>query len=198
MENPPAPQQLPADCKVVLVERTNNHFVFPWWALMVVLILISAVIALGVHCYNLKSSFLAGTSPPLHEVIPVSIQEDESNNDSNSSNHHTANINAASEAYIKDISGLVFPNSSVEYLTNNDLAFLQNYELESKKIIIQMAINELYARHGFLFGKDDVREYYSRYSWYCGTKSMEAARQEFNDIEKWNADFLVSQLGAIS
>jgi hypothetical protein len=102
------------------------------------------------------------------------------------------------EEYFQNSDGMIFPDSSVEYLTDDDLAFLKDYDDELKQIILQMAINELYARHGFLFGKQEILEYYSQYSWYCGIKSMDAARREFNDIEKWNADFLVLWLDSIS
>lgn len=56
----------------------------------------------------------------------------------------------------------ILPQSSTAYLTESDLTGLTADEL-------QMAINEIYARHGRRFNKESVQEYFDSMSWYTGT-----------------------------
>ena len=79
---------------------------------------------------------------------------------------------------------LVFSDSSSRALTESDVAGKSNDQL-------QMAINEIYARHGYIFKRDDLKEYFSKFSWYSGTTSdMDAVSASFSDIEAQNVEFL--------
>lgn len=187
----------PPDCQVVIVERNKTRTVLPWWLLMIVVILIVMTTALSVYCYKLQVSTVSGTSVETPEE-PIDDTGKETTSEMNICSEDTCVNTEISVKYLRDTDGMIFPNSSYEYLTNDDLAFLTNYDNEWKKIILQMGINELYARHGFRFGRQEILDFYSQYSWYCGTKSMNAARCEFNDMESWNADFLVLWLDSFS
>lgn len=80
--------------------------------------------------------------------------------------------------------GIIFPNSSVELLDENKLKNLTKDEL-------QYAINELCARHGYIFKDDVLRAYYERYDWYEKTvKPEDFSTSLFNDIEKKNFEML--------
>ena len=198
MENNTPHTLMPSESKVVIIEKNKRCTMVPWWLLMVVLILVIALISLGGYCYNLRVSSLSIANTTPHEVPIDAAEENMSDASACLKNTCVETANEMPEEYFQNSDGMVFPDSSVEYLTDDDLTFLKDYDDESKQIILQMAINELYARHGFLFGKQEVLEYYSQYYWYCGTKNMDAARQEFNDIERRNADFLVLWLENIS
>lgn len=60
----------------------------------------------------------------------------------------------------------IFPQSSTEYMTKADLAGMTADE-------VQMAINEIYARHHRKFILPEVQDYFDSKSWYTGT--IEAA-----------------------
>ena len=61
---------------------------------------------------------------------------------------------------VEEVSGdYILPQSSVQYITNADLAGLSEWE-------IRVARNEIYARHGRIFTSPDLAEYFSQKSWY--------------------------------
>lgn len=78
----------------------------------------------------------------------------------------------------------ILPNSSTALLTESDLAGLSKDD-------IQLAINEIYARHGRKFKNENVRNYFESKSWYKGTIESNAFSESvFSDIEAKNVDFL--------
>lgn len=79
-----------------------------------------------------------------------------------------------------------FDYSSTSYLTEADLYGLTKDE-------IQECINDIYARHGYIFKDSDIRAHYESMCWYHGTCSdMETAARSFNSVEKANVQLLVS------
>ena len=79
----------------------------------------------------------------------------------------------------------IFPQSATEYLELEDLAGMDKDQ-------IQMAINEIYARHGRKFVMQEVQEYFSSLSWYEGT--VEAADFDvsvMNQYEGANINLMV-------
>lgn len=60
----------------------------------------------------------------------------------------------------------IFPQSSTEYLSSDDLNGMSADE-------IQMAINEIYARHHRKFVLQSVQDYFNSKSWYSGTVEAE-------------------------
>ena len=58
----------------------------------------------------------------------------------------------------------IFPNSDSEYLKKSDLKGMSKYE-------INLAKNELYARHGRKFKSKELQEYFNSKSWYYGIYS---------------------------
>lgn len=55
----------------------------------------------------------------------------------------------------------IFPDSDTTYLTKSDLKGMSADELNYAK-------NELYARHGRIFNREDLQEYFEDCSWYEG------------------------------
>lgn len=99
--------------------------------------------------------------------------------------NHEENINgkkSASETLSEE--GIVFLSSSTEVLKESDVKNLTDEE-------IQMAINEIYARNGYIFKDKTKQKYYEKYDWYKGEiKSEDFSKEVFNDIEKKNMDLL--------
>lgn len=58
--------------------------------------------------------------------------------------------------------GDVLPNSSTEYLEREDIQFLTDEEL-------RLARNEIYARHGYTFQDEALRDYFMSKPWYQAT-----------------------------
>ena len=56
----------------------------------------------------------------------------------------------------------ILPDSDKRYYTREELNKLSDYDL-------QMAINEIYARHGRKFDTESIRKYFESKSWYHGT-----------------------------
>jgi len=79
----------------------------------------------------------------------------------------------------------IFPQSSTSYLSESDLVLLDADR-------IQMAINEIYARHHRKFVLKEVQDYFNTKSWYSGT--IEAADFDtnvMNDYEAANINLMV-------
>ena len=76
----------------------------------------------------------------------------------------TATPTVAAPEESKDISGkdYIFPDSDSRYLTDEDLAGYSSDQLE-------LAKNEIYARHGRKFVTQRIADYFNSKSWYKGT-----------------------------
>lgn len=98
----------------------------------------------------------------------------------------------------------LFPHSSSEYLTEDDLNSLYDDDLQVRKHRVQLAINEIFARYGYTFsGKSDTaKEARSRFedtSWYKAAQATCPARNQedlmayyFNEFENANINALVA------
>lgn len=104
----------------------------------------------------------------------------------------TVSEKSVSDKVQKGDSDYILPESSSRYYTKQELSQLDDYTL-------QMAINEIYARHGRKFDTQSIREYFEGKTWYRGTinpadfDGNEAAY--FNEYEMANRE-LMSQIRA--
>lgn len=84
-------------------------------------------------------------------------------------------------------SGFVFPNSDTELIGRREIENLSDHDL-------MYAINELYARHGYIFRNQQICDYYEQFTWYRGeVPSDEFSTECFNQIESDNWSLLVSE-----
>ena len=90
--------------------------------------------------------------------------------------------------------------STAEYvLSDSDMRYLELEEVEALadyggKDLIRLAVNEMYARHGFVFKKPKNQEYFERKSWYYpqpGLTDSYVKEHLFNDYEKANLEMLL-------
>lgn len=80
----------------------------------------------------------------------------------------------------------IIADSASKYLEASDIAGLTSDQ-------IQMAINEIYARHGRKFKDDEVRAYFESKSWYKGTVEPEQFDSSvFNEYEEENLKYLLA------
>ena len=79
---------------------------------------------------------------------------------------------------------MIFPDSSREVLYEDVIEDLSDEEL-------RLAINELYARHGYIFKDETLREYFKQFDWYEEKiNSDDFSIDVFNEIERENIDLL--------
>lgn len=78
----------------------------------------------------------------------------------------------------------IFPNSNTEYLTDEQVSCLTKEQL-------RLARNEIFARHGYIFKDEELKEYFSSKSWYTGTINADAFDiNSLSKIEKANVDLI--------
>lgn len=78
--------------------------------------------------------------------------------------------------------GQIFPNSSTELLTSSDISSLTSEQAQD-------AINEIYAREGYIFKESPYKEYYAQFSWYHKTYS-DMQTVPLNTVEYQNVQML--------
>lgn len=84
-------------------------------------------------------------------------------------------------------SGFIFPDSGTLVIGQGEIEALSDSELT-------YAINEIYARHGYIFKSAELRGYYEQFSWYSGeVPSEEFSVDCFNQIEQQNWTLLVQE-----
>lgn len=103
----------------------------------------------------------------------------------------TDNISITANEVYSDIDLLadyIFPQSSIAYLTKEDLAGMTAQE-------VQTAINEIYARHHRKFVREDVQAYFNTKSWYEGyVEADEFDISVMNNYEGYNINLMVEYL----
>lgn len=83
----------------------------------------------------------------------------------------------------------ILPESSERVLTDADVAGMSYDDL-------QMAINEIYARHGRIFGTQSIQEYFEGKSWYQGTTDADHFSDSvFSSVENQNIQFMLKKMG---
>lgn len=74
--------------------------------------------------------------------------------------------------------------ASIKKLTKDDLKGLLQIDI----ILLR---NSIYAKHGYIFKDKDIRDYFMGKPWYKEkTNDMNKVSVEFNEIEKYNVDFI--------
>lgn len=86
---------------------------------------------------------------------------------------------------LPDTTGMVFPDSADVRLNNSDIDGMDMDELRS-------ALNEIYARHGYIFHNEKYQKEFESYSWYEPTVDADDwdGDTELNRVEKYNVEFL--------
>ena len=88
-------------------------------------------------------------------------------------------------------SGMLFPDSSVSYLTAEQISarFNSMSTAPVSQSYAQDAVNEIFARHGYAFSTPEIRAYYEAQSWYHADPGYDGT---LNDVEQYNIVLLSS------
>lgn len=109
-----------------------------------------------------------------------------SNTSGNGAGNNT-NGEAAEDSDTAAEAEFIFKDSDSRYLTEEDLAGMDDWQL-------LIARNEIYARHGRLFSNSEIQAYFNEKSWYKGTVEPEVFDAQimdiFNDYELVNIEFI--------
>ena len=100
----------------------------------------------------------------------------------------TANVAYVKSPYETGVDEYVLPYSDSYCYSTEELSILDSFGL-------YVARNEIFARHGFIFGRDDLKEYFSSKSWYVPTytpEEYETLPSPTNDIENQNVQTILS------
>lgn len=79
--------------------------------------------------------------------------------------------------------GLIFPNSSNEKITNEELKYCDKFTL-------LLAKNEIFARKGYKFNDNQLHEYFRNMSWYKPLETITPTPENLNDVEKQNFNLI--------
>lgn len=74
-----------------------------------------------------------------------------------------------------------YPEASLRYLSVNEVSRFSSYELRLMR-------NEIFARHGYIFKSEDLRNYFNSQNWYQA--SYEDVNSMLSKIEKTNIDLI--------
>lgn len=136
--------------------------------------------------WNVKSWTYYGykTLDELYKTVIISNTELYNHEDNVNVNVNAAEVKADKKQKSSAEEGIIFPNSSEEVLSKKAVK-----KLSDKKL--RYAINEIYARHGYIFNDDALREYYEQYDWYeKQVKPEDFSTKLFNNVEKKNMKIL--------
>ena len=91
--------------------------------------------------------------------------------------------------------GMSAPASGLGYLwTYNTVnsALSANYVRNLSKSDVQLFINTIYAKNGYIFETDELQRLFSSQGWYHGTtRSMEAVSNSFSSLDRQNLNLLL-------
>lgn len=79
----------------------------------------------------------------------------------------------------------ILPNSSETYLTAQDLEGLSKTDL-------RIARNEIYARYGWVFEDETLRQHFENQSWYKTADFGNVSDDQLTELEKANRDLIIS------
>lgn len=87
--------------------------------------------------------------------------------------------------------GCIFPNSSTEEISEEEIKKLTDEEL-------RYAINEIWARHGYIFSTPEILKYYRQFDWYeekvpSSEWNKNGQNYYLNDIEKTNINRMTKE-----
>ncbi|WBW97070.1 YARHG domain-containing protein [Oceanirhabdus sp. W0125-5] len=154
-----------------------------------IVIAIIFVVFLG-SCNNDKNN-------PVNSIKgEINIESKESNEETdekkiNQGNHETMetseSIDNKNDTNKEDEYVLSF--SSERKLTDQDIYDLMSKYRDLDREGIDLAKNEIFARHGYVFKQNKYKEYFSNKSWYIPKENM--SMDELTELEWYNINFLI-------
>ena len=124
-----------------------------------------------------------------------SSQSSNNNNNNNGGNNappaNNSNYGHYAPGYVYNSSDFVFPESSSRQLTRSEISSVLSSMTGSpvSGSFAQDAVNEIYARNGYCFRDEKIRNYYEAQPWYYADESFSTS--DFSSIENYNINLLL-------
>lgn len=136
----------------------------------------------GLHKGTAVISCIAPNGKSASCTVKVTSKKKKTTSKNNTVNNYYINGHYTPEYIVSHYrSDFVFPYSSSSYLSTSDVSGLNSDT-------IQKAINEIYARNGYIFKNKSIRAYYEQFSWYYEDPNFSTS--DFNSYEKSNLALL--------
>lgn len=87
--------------------------------------------------------------------------------------------------YYDYYSYFIIPDSNTRYLSKSELYGYDKYTLS-------LIRNEIFARHGYIFKKEEYKNYFNSMPWYSPDSSFKGTTSELNSIERYNVELIKS------
>jgi hypothetical protein len=132
---------------------------------------------LGAGCTTLKNAKDKTTTPSVTDSVPETVDTTTKPQETNTNPTEAAESNnepSANDSYI-------LPDSQAKKL---DEAAVKSLKPE----LLPFARNEIYARKGYVFTKDEYKNYFATKSWYKPNPNFKEG--DLSDIEKYNVDLI--------
>lgn len=127
--------------------------------------------------YVISQSPTVGNTINEGDKVILYVSEGSKNNKTNTYNNES-----------NYVSEYILENSSYAYITKSDLQYMSEESME-------LALNEIYARHGRKFNSQKLQDYFNSKSWYKGTVSPEKFNEGvFNEYEKSNIALILQDM----
>lgn len=171
--------------------NTTVHTGFPWKAVIACTVI---VLFIGAFFYNRSHVSLEEqeitnymNAQQTQAVSDTVEAETVSATENQKTDSDTAETNISEENMVS--AAYMMPDSAERYLEASDI---EDYSHDE----IQLIINEIYARHGREFHKQENIDYFSAQDWYhpVSGKTDEEIVSEFNEFEKANVELLCKYL----
>lgn len=175
----PRPKPIPGPSPT---PKTANR----WWVIIPILGII-AVLAIAYKYYVYDGGSWGGTDTSYDNT-----QEDETYNDSyydsEDETYDDSYYDSEDETDEEDSDDYILTDSDTSYITEEDLESLTDRE-------VQLARNEIFARHGRKFDTEWIQDYFDGKDWYVAEYEPEYFDEyildsEFNNYEKENVKFM--------
>lgn len=85
----------------------------------------------------------------------------------------------------EDYGYYIIPDSSTRKLSKSELYRYDSYTLG-------LIRNEIFARHGYIFNKQQYKDYFNSMPWYTPNPSFSGSLDELNSIERYNVELIKS------
>lgn len=171
----------------------------------VALIIVAIIVA--VVCRNIKSDALKNNSKDSavtqsqsydgsednddsYDPEEIDLNDSDESDESSDQYNDTDSSNSDDDSEESDSEGddYIFPESDSGYISKDAAEELNDSEL-------RIAINEIYARHGYHFKSEDLQDYFDSKPWYedQGITDQSEIASDFNVYEKKNVQILTNE-----
>ena len=117
-------------------------------------------------------------------IFSVSLNNNKVSSSSSSSDNSSKTVTENVKEFQSNAAFESFSLLSTKELSESDLDGKTKKDLEIMR-------NSIYALHGYIFKRDDLRNYFSQFSWYNPiTSDMSEVYNSMNKVEKRNIDFI--------